>query len=994
MGAATVGEAASEPTKVEGGGAAGGDGAGTGEAPPGARPTLARAGFAVVTAALLLSEIALTRVFSATIGYYFAFMSISVAMLGLGAGSLWVTLRGEVKLHPDARAGRAALALAVVGAAAMLAYLKYYPAMGDEGTAGQVAYVALFGALFAPFLVGGVLIATVFEAGHREFGKLYAIDLLGAAAGCVVAVVLLDRVPAPSAMMLICALSGLASPLFFLGAGQRRHAALAAGALLVVFGGGAVGLRGSGLFDPPVIRNQRLEGLVLDRWNDFSRVIVRKGPFYTWGLSEVYEKKHPDQFDLLIEGVAGTQIQKFDGDLSKLDFFSYDVASLPHLIKPKGSALVLGVGAGFDVMMARYFAKAPVVGVEVNPLVGRIVNEDFAAYSGRPYHLPDVTVNFENARTFVKRDRGQYDVVTVTWVDSGAATGAGAFALTENYLYTVEAFKDYLSRTKDDGVLAFMRARYSPEYDAIKGIGIAIEAMRSMGIAEPERNVLITAVKSPHFGFRELTHVMLRRTPFTPAEIAVVDEARRRLHFVDLYTPGRDGGDPTITRLVRDRDRPALYASFAFDMEPTTDDRPFYFFLRAGEGRAAGGDVQVLRKSLVTIFVLIAGFLIVPLVALLRRGVGRSNGAGVLAPTVYFSLLGLGFMLIEMKLLQQSVLIVGNPTLSLAAVLAALLVSTGAGALLSQRLAAATDRRAAGGKLFAALLVALLVALVASEGLADALTGFALPVRTLGLVLAIAPLGLLLGCPLPLGMATLGDARGLVAWGWGMNGLFGVAGSGVAIYVAIHHGLRAAFLCGVGCYVVAAAVFLGVLARPPRSALRAPPARGPGSGGGPWLRRERLPERDEERHRAHTGVGHAREREPHVGPHHEPTDLGHEGAEPEAPRVLDAQIARAVERVARVVEHRACEHDRRDGDGARTPLEVVDELVFADEVVARVPAQVGVAAEERRAVLVVLVAVHAERVEDEPPEGQAGRDDVHDPRGRSVGRLAQRICLA
>jgi hypothetical protein len=114
----------------------------------------------------------------------------------------------------------------------------------------------------------------------------------------------------------------------------------------------------------------------------------------------------------------------------------------------------------------------PVVGVEVNPLVGKIVNDRFAAWSGRPYYQPGIHVNFENARTFVKRDSTQYDLVTVTWVDSGAATGAGAFALTENYLYTVEAFRDYLARTKDDGILAFMRARWSPEYDAIKGIGV------------------------------------------------------------------------------------------------------------------------------------------------------------------------------------------------------------------------------------------------------------------------------------------------------------------------------------------------------------------------------------------------------------------------------------------------------------------------------------------------------------------------------------------
>ena len=269
------------------------------------------------------------------------------------------------------------------------------------------------------------------------------------------------------------------------------------------------------------------------------------------------------------------------------------------------------------------------------------------------------------------------------------------------------------------------------------------------------------------------------------------------------------------------KDRKAVYASFPFDMEPTTDDWLFYFFLRASEGRAAGGDVLVLRQSLITIFVLIGVFLVVPLIALLRRGVGGRTGVAV--PTAYFSLLGLGFMLIEMKLLQQSVLIVGNPTLSLAAVLASLLLSTGIGALLSPRFSAVPDRRRRGLFVFVALLAVLGVALVTSEGLASFLTGFPLPVRTAGLVLAIAPLGVLLGCPLPLGMATLmdgdtsgsggrGEQKGLVAWCWGMNGMFGVAGSAVAIYLAIHHGLRVAFLAGMACYAVAAVLYLAKLA--------------------------------------------------------------------------------------------------------------------------------------------------------------------------------------
>ena len=781
------------------------------------RSSLSRVAFAIVTAALLLIEITLTRVFSGTIGYYFAFMSISVAMLGLGAGSLWVTLRGKVDVDTDVRAGRAALLLAVVGAGATIAYLRFYPSMGQEGSAGQLAQIALFFGLFLPFLVGGVLVASLFEARRSAFSTWYAIDLGGAALGCIVAVVLLDHVAAPKAMLFICAFAGLAAPLFMLAANARRKAIVSALVLVALFVGTTLRLRDSDLFDLPVIRNSKVVGIAKDRWNDFSRVVVKWGLFCTWGLSETYPPRHEPQFDLMIEGVAGTQIQRFDGDLSKLDYLEYDIASLPHWTHPGGSTLALGVGGGFDVLMARHFGKAPVVGVEVNPLVGKVVNDDFAYWSGRPYFQPEVTVHFENARTYVKHDPMQYDVVTVTWVDSGAATGAGAFALSENYLYTVDAFRDYLARVKDDGILSFLRARRDPEYDSLKGIGIVVEALKELGIDEPERHIVVSSVASPHFLFRDLALVMVKKQPFTDAEIARIDEARTRLHFKDNFTPGRVSLiDPEVERLIRERDRKAVYASFPFDIEPNTDDRPFYFFQRSTSLGGPGRDVKVLVQSMITIFALIVAFLIAPMIVLFRRR-ARARATGSLStPTLYFSLLGLGFMLVEMKLLQQSILVVGNPTLSLAAVLSALLLSTGVGALVSKRL----DDRRRGISAFVALLVVLLVALVGSERLAGFLTAFSLPVRTAGLVLAIAPLGFLLGMPLPLGVATLPDDEGLLAWCWGVNGLFGVAGTAVAMYVAIHRGLAFTFLCGVGCYALAATLYALKLAVPRRTEAR------------------------------------------------------------------------------------------------------------------------------------------------------------------------------
>ena len=172
-----------------------------------------RFAFAVITACLLLTEITLTRVFSGTIGYYFAFMSISVAMLGLGAGSLWVTLRGPIRTHPHVRAAVASLGLGVALAAATWLYLRRYPALGTVDAQSQKMQVLLFGALFVPFLLGGVIVSAVFEAHKKKFATLYSIDLVGAGLGCVAAPILLGRVAAPQAMFVIGALAALAAPL-------------------------------------------------------------------------------------------------------------------------------------------------------------------------------------------------------------------------------------------------------------------------------------------------------------------------------------------------------------------------------------------------------------------------------------------------------------------------------------------------------------------------------------------------------------------------------------------------------------------------------------------------------------------------------------------------------------------------------------------------------------------------------------------------------------
>jgi SAM-dependent methyltransferase len=776
--------------------------------------------FGEIACTVLALEIVLSRLLGSVTSYHFAFLLVSLAMLGLGSGALLVQL-APGRFTPDlpnrcgAQAAWWSLAMAACCLAGTLALLAIYPRLGLAGTASARdrpwLLAALFGCLFPTFLCGGVVTAAVIAAFRSRFHRVYAVDLGAAALGCLGAVGLLSVLtPVEALLEVLAVLPATAAALFALGCGRPRLAALCLGtaAVLLAAGHGLAAVRR--IARPPHVATLSRPEL-LSAWGSFSTVRVFAGRFRSWALSPTYRGRAFPMLDLLIDGIGASQIVRFDGDPRSLAAYGYlddDLTALgQQLVPAAGRELILGPGGGGGVLQAVRRGRRDVTLVEINPLVVRVVNRDLAPFSGSPYRLPGVRTFVDNGRTFILRTREGWDLIDLTRMDFGG----------ESYLHTVEAYRELLRHLRPGGCLAFLRALGSGGMtpvtpgDAMRGVAVAAEALRQEGVADPGGRMLVAGAVSP-LQPRPMCYVLAKRSPFTAAEIARARDFLRRLAFVPIWLPG--GGPPpaeivepfspfagtiraAITAGGPDLER--LYRDAPYDVAPATDDNPFYFAQRAGSHRSAGPAVLDLQAVAALLAALLVPFVLLPLAPLTRR-MQRLDGGGW-AALAYFSAIGAGYVLVEIDLLHLLSLALGNPTATFATVLATLLLATGAGSLAGGRLAAAGPSALALASI--ALVSGLLGLLLGRSWVLAALVAQPLPLRVLGTAAVVAPLGLLMGLPMAAGVGLIGARRDLMLWGWALNAGFSVLASVAAVYLAVQQGISFAFALGAACYLAA-----------------------------------------------------------------------------------------------------------------------------------------------------------------------------------------------
>jgi len=771
---------------------------------------------AFVSATLLMTELALTRIFSVVMYYHFAFLAISIALFGLSASGVFAYVaRGWLGTRDTATLlARESLIYSVATLVALFALVRLRVGL-NYTPHNLVLMLTIYGLAALPFFTGGLVITLAISRFTTRINAVYAADLIGAAGGCLVLIPLLDRLGAPGVVLTAAILAVMAAALFAPPSRQARTIAVGVGIVAVAL---AAQLSGRAPFDIVVTKGHEGDRVLFSKWNSFSRIGVYERTHGDWSLSAAYTGPLPDTRYMDIDSAASTPILRLAPDFSNVQYLRYELTAFAYQLKDPGfRALVIGPGGGRDLVSALVFGAGHVDGVEINPIIADDVMRDrFEGFSGGIYTHPRVRIVIDDGRSFVKGTRERYDIIQASLVDTWAATAAGAYTLTENSLYTVEAFNDYLDHLTDTGVLTITRW----VMDGLRLVSLAQTACESRGWDPVSRLAIVQHDRVATF--------LLKKTPFTPGEVAKLHAVAGQLGFHVLYAPTPPGAEAEALpidwvdgmatadypRLIRAANREQFYESYRQDIRPTTDDRPFFFHttkledqfqVAFGRSMLFGNGLSALLTLMGISVVLVLLFVIGPLAF-----AGGAKTKGWLPWLVYFGALGAGFMLIEVSVLQRFVLLLGHPVYSLTVTLFSLLLGTGIGAGLSRRLRDETLPRST----TIALLIVAAIAL-ASVFLVTPLVTWAIafgrPVRILIAAGALIPIGIALGVPMPAGLRLLSArAPQMLAWAWGINGALSVLGATLAIFIAMNWGFGTTLVAASGTYLTGLIALLAV----------------------------------------------------------------------------------------------------------------------------------------------------------------------------------------
>jgi len=812
---------------------------------------LAHAGLFLVALATLMLEVLLTRIFSVTMWYHFAFLAISVAMFGMTAGALLVYLRpafftpARAKAHMSV-SGALFATSAIVGLV-VHAVTPFRPAASLHALPHLLlTYVAIA----LPFTFSGVCVCLALTRFPRQVSTLYAADLTGAALGCVALVLALRVTDGPTAAFVVSALAAAGAVAFALEGGSprlMRASAVLALSLAVVAAGHTVLVRRQ----HPLLRLLWAKGnptaqTRYEVWNSFSRVRVGSPDTTThllgrgadapthplgWGMSPVTPDCLVPQLLIDIDSTASTILTGFDGDLDRVQYLKWDVTNLAHHLRSHARVAVIGVGGGRDLLSALAFEQQSVTGIEINGNILDILTDRFGDYAGHLERNPKVTLVSDEARSYLARQHGWFDIIQMSLVDTYAATAAGAFVLSENSLYTVQAWKLLLSRLSPNGILTVSRwYNLQRPGEAYRTTALAAQALLELGVRSPREHLMLIRCMPPASQHRDgVVTLLASPRPFSPQDVAQAEAVARRMQFEVVLSPKYAENQALADALTSGSNLTRFTAAYPLDISPPTDDRPFFFHmarprdLLQRRSRATGNvgthlqAVRVLGLLLITVVVLTLACLLLPLWLTARRGVTRGHAPFFL----FFGSIGLGFMFIEISQMQRLIVLLGHPTYGLTVILFALLLSSGLGSRFTQGVEGERLARAGAARLGLLLLGLAAFGLLTPYVVATQ-EGATTPVR-IGLAIALLfPLGLLLGAPFPLGLKlAAAHSPQATPWLWGINGAASVLASVLAVVVALYAGITASFWTGVGCYALALLSFVWA-ARPAKREAGAP----------------------------------------------------------------------------------------------------------------------------------------------------------------------------
>ena len=786
----------------------------------------------VTAGAALFAQVLVHRLISAKLLNNYAFLVISLTMLGFAAAGVLLTplLPRMLERRDEFLAVfGAAFALTLLVSAAVFSFL---PA-GGQFTLSRAFFVRtlltwLPGALLfaVPFGFIGLILGIVLGDPRLPTRRIYGVDLVGSALGAIVVVPAIRLLGVERALVacsvavvvgLVIALRPRRKTTWLLAAVTLAVAAVAATAPATVF---PIRLRTGSLLASSAA--ERGYGLEYVQWDPVARIEISRLPPLNAAATDfpVLMGDHAGfatRFKRMLtqNDHAFAYMVEYDGrreSLEGIDRTIYAAAYQVHAV-PNPRALVIGVGGGFDILTALYFDPAKVTGVEVNGATLDILRRVYGDYAGPWVRDPRVTLVEDDGRHYLAASPETYDVIQLSGVDSYSGTAGAAHVFSENYLYTDEAFDLYLSRLSPQGVLNLMRLEWQPPREVLRALTMAVSALRRAGVAEPAQHLVVLGARKANYAA-----VLVKKTPFTPMEEArVTGWANANAFFSVAASPSINAARANMFQLfltLRDPQKESAFVDvYPFDIRASTDDRPFFFSQTTWAhlvsddpiGRKA---LPAMQLTVLTLFaevgIAAAVCVYLPLRLLAARDPAQ-RATATFGHAVYFACIALGYLAIEIALLQKLGLFLGHPNYALSVVLACLLFSTGVGSLAAEAIlrALASIRAAA----FALAFLLLGLYLLAFPRLLDGLT-LSFGVRCLIVLAMVLPIGVLLGVFMPWGLDRLkGSAPALVPWAWGINGIFSVLAPVASVAFAITWGSGALFVAAIPLYLAAVFAF-------------------------------------------------------------------------------------------------------------------------------------------------------------------------------------------
>ena len=757
-------------------------------------------GVFLVAMATLMLEVLLTRIFSVTLWYHLAFVAVSIAMFGMTLGAVLVYLFSRWFTPSRARLNLTlSTVLFGIGAVwAVDAHLRFAvnPALITSPlTQLSVAY----GVISVPFIFSGVAISIALTQFPLQTSRLYAVDLAGAALGCVLLILVLDLVGGPRAVEVVAVAGALASLAFLYGMVGPKPLGRALGFTVLILAAFVMTFRFTlerSVRELGYEKGSRRTRPYYEKWNSYSRIAVafpKQEPPFGWGLSDTYQPDRVlNQLRLNIDGSAETVLTRFGGNLDTLQHLKYDITNIGHYLTSGGRVFVIGAGGGRDVLSALVFNQSAVLAVEMNRAIIEAVNDVFGDLTGHLDRHEKVRFVNDEARSYLARSRDRFDLIQISLIDTWAATAAGAFVLSENTLYTTDAWKLFLDRMTPEGILSVSRWYGRPvPSEMFKVVALATNSLRASGIPNARQHLIVVATgERVGESAPGVATLLMKRTPFTEDEVNTIENVADEMNFDVMLTP-RAAADPAFVALADEQKIDEFVATFTEgDLSSPTDNRPFFFKMDAGLLNGLFGFVGVLTLA----------FIVLPVFLKAEPRVLRDNVGLSLA----FASIGLGFMLVEIAQMQRLILLLGHPTFSLSVVLFGLLIASGLGSFATERLTPTQLASAARTRLQALIGILVIVGLFTPIA-TRAFQGFATPVRIGVALLLLMPAGFFMGMAFPIAMK-IGLARqpSMTPWLWGINGATSVTASVLAVMISSAWGISAAWWSGVACYVLAA----------------------------------------------------------------------------------------------------------------------------------------------------------------------------------------------